>query len=102
MKVFDGSDTGQKIYDTLAVIGRPLDVPAPDKGVQIEAMKNMPRWPVSVSYFDSKKQDGTPEYILSFDLYDNGVSGALKLDYGDFVLAGELTTLDLLPQKACK
>ena len=102
MKVFDGSDTGQKIYDTLAVIGRPLDVPPPDKGVQIEAMTNVPRWPVSVSYFDSKKQDGTPEYILSFDLYDNGVSGALKLDYGDFELAGELTQLDLLPQKTCK
>ena len=102
MKVFDGSDTGQKVYDTLAVIGKPLDAPPPDRGVQIDAMKNMKRWPVSVSYFDSKKQDGTPEYVLSFDLYDNGVSGALKLDYGDFVLAGELTKLDLLPQKACK
>ena len=61
----------------------------------------MPRWPVTISYFDAAKPDGPPEYVLSFDLYENGISRALKLDYGDFVLAGELTELHLLPGTAC-
>lgn len=101
MKVFDGSDTGQKVYNTLTVIGHALDGAPSDKAANIDALKGMHRYPVSVSYFDTKKADGSPDYVLSFELYDNGISGALRLDYGDFVLKGELTRLDLLPQKAC-
>jgi hypothetical protein len=102
MKVYDGSDTGQKVYNTLTVIGHPAQNPPGDKAAQTDALKNVKRWPVSVSYFDTKKADGSPDYVLSFELYDNGISGALKLDYGDFTLKGELTRLDLLPQKPCK
>jgi hypothetical protein len=61
----------------------------------------MKRWPVAISYFEQGKKDGAPAYVLSFDLYENGVSRALKLDYGDFVLAGEMTQLDILPTKTC-
>jgi hypothetical protein len=38
---------------------------------------------------------------LSFDLYENGISRALRLDYGDFVLAGEMSSLELLSQPEC-
>jgi len=72
MKVFDGSDTGQKIYNTLAVIGRPATTPPADKAAKHGILKTMRRWPVSISYFDSDKQDSAPEYVLSFDLYENG------------------------------
>ncbi len=41
--------------------------------------------------------DQTPAYTISFDLYENGVSRALKLDYGDFALRGELKSLDVSP-----
>ena len=51
---------------------------------------------------DRNKKDGVPNYVLSFDLYENGISRALTLDYGDFVLSGEMTSLELLPEKACK
>ncbi len=44
----------------------------------------------------------TPIYTLSFDLYENGVSGRIKLDYGDFALAGVMTTLDLDADKPSK
>ena len=62
----------------------------------------MKRWPVTISYFEEDKKDNTPNYVLSFDLYENGVSRALKLDYGDFVLAGEMKQLEFLPSKPCK
>jgi hypothetical protein len=101
-KVYDGSDNGDRVYDTLAVIGRPPAGPAQEKAAQAAALKGMTRWPVSISYFDSAKKDAPPNYVLSFDLYENGVARALRLDYGDFVLAGEMTELDVRPATECK
>jgi hypothetical protein len=98
--VFDGSDTGEKIYDTLTVIGKEASGPSPD-AVQAEALKSVRRWPVTISYFDSAKKDSSPDYTLSFDLYENGISGSLKLDYGQFVLAAQLTKLEMLPSQPC-
>ena len=36
-----------------------------------------------------------PVYRISFELYENGVSRDLKLDYGDFALKGDLKSLDV-------
>ena len=102
MKVYDGTDTGKKIYDTLAVIGQERAAPATEKAAQDAALQGVRRWPVAISYFEEGKSDGEPAYVLSFDLYDNGVSRALKLDYGDFVLHGELTKFEPQPIKPCK
>jgi hypothetical protein len=100
-KVYDGSETGDKIYETTAIIGAPTEEPAAEKAVQIPQLQNMRRWPVSIGYFDAGKKDDAPNYTLAFDLYDNGISRALRLDYGDFVLAGEISSLELLPQAKC-
>jgi hypothetical protein len=100
-KVFDGSDDGKKVYDT--TIGRPIVGNADDMGAaHIVAMDSMTRWPVSISYFEEDKKDGEPAYSLGFELYENGVSRALRFDYGDFVLGGELSSLEMLPMKRCK
>ena len=100
-KVFDGSDTGEKIFDTLTVIG-PQASAAPDDPALRESLAKVPRWPVVVSYFDPGKADAAPSYVLGFDLYENGVSGNLRLDYGDFVLAGKMSKYEPLPLKDCK
>jgi hypothetical protein len=101
-KIFDGSDTGEKVYDTLTVIGPQATTPPADAPLRDGEMKDVRRWPVVVSYFETGKPDGSPNYVLSFDLYENGISGNLKLDYGDFVLAGTMSKFDVMPQKACK
>jgi EipB-like len=98
VKVYDGSDNGDKIYSTTTIIGKPIASPAADKTAHIPQLEGMQRWPVTISYFDEGRKDEAPNYILSFDLYENGISSALRLDYGDFVLAGEMTSLELLPQ----
>jgi hypothetical protein len=54
-----------------------------------------------ISYFDEAATDSAPEYTLSFDLYENGVSGSLKLDYGSFALHARLRKLEILPTSAC-
>ena len=98
-KVFDGSDDGRKVYDTLAIIGRPNASPAADterdKPLRERDHAGMRRWPVTLSYFTPGEGERTPIYTLTFDLYEDGVSGRLHLDYGDFAIDGNLTRLDL-------
>jgi hypothetical protein len=101
MKVFDGSETGQKIFSTLTIIGKALTTKPSEAAAQIDALAGMRRWPVVVSYFDIAKGETAPDYVLSFDLYENGISGALRLDYGGFVLKGEMTGLQLQQQPTC-
>ncbi|MEE7440004.1 MULTISPECIES: cell envelope integrity EipB family protein [Methylobacterium] len=101
VKVFDGSDDGRKVYDTFAVIGHAATGPAPasgstrDKPLRDGSLATMPRWPVRLSYYTEGAGERTPIYTLGFDLYENGVSGALKLDYGDFAILGDMTALDI-------
>ncbi len=102
-KVFDGSDDGKKVYDTTTIIGRPLVGPTEDAGAaHVVAMDAMTRWPVLVAYFEDGHKDKEPAYTVGFELYENGVSRALRFDYGDFVLAGQMVSLDMLPGKPCR
>ena len=101
VKVFDGSDDGKKVFDTMTILGKPIVAPAVDNGIDPALLANLRRWPVSISYFEEGKKDGVPSYTLAFDLYENGVSRALRFDYGDFVLAGQMTNLELLPAHPC-
>lgn len=110
LMVYDGSDNGEKVYNTLSVIGQPIPgdrtVASPDPSTASEAMKSLTRWPVTVSYFDhdakSKEGEQTPVYAMSFELYENGVSRALVLDYNDFVISGALGKFDVKDAKPCK
>ncbi|MGY3615861.1 cell envelope integrity EipB family protein [Bradyrhizobium sp. USDA 10063] len=110
LTVYDGSDNGEKVYNTLSVIGQPIPgdrAPAsPDASSANDAMRSMTRWPVTVSYYDrdAKNNDGeqTPVYAMSFELYENGVSRALVLDYNDFVISGAMGKFDVKDTKPCK
>ena len=110
LTVYDGSDNGEKVYNTLSVIGQPIPgdrTPAsPDASTANDVMKSMTRWPVTVSYYDrdAKAKDGeqTPVYAMSFELYENGVSRALVLDYNDFVISGAMGKFDVKDSKPCK
>jgi envelope integrity protein B len=106
--VFDGSENGEKIYQSLTVIGRRI---GPDEKNPTDAaagqalLAGLARWPVTISYFDKseKKDNGeqVPIYAITFELYENGVSRALRLDYGDFVVEGVMSSLALKSAKPC-
>jgi hypothetical protein len=108
--VYDGSDNGEKVFSTLAVIGQPirgdLTIASPDPSTENDAMKSTTRWPVTVSYYDhdAKPEEGeqTPLYAMSFELFENGVSRALVLDYNDFVISGSLGKFYVKDSKPCK
>jgi EipB-like len=99
-RVYDGSDTGAKIFATMSVIGKEATKPTEDTQTAA-ALSGIRRWPVVISYFNEATTDAPPEYTLSFDLYENGVSGSLKLDYGAFALNARLRKLEILPTAAC-
>jgi hypothetical protein len=58
---------------------------------------------VTVSYFERNKpaSDQTPVYSISFELYENGVSRTLVLDYNNFSISGVLKALELKDSKPC-
>ena len=110
LMVYDGSDDGEKVYNTMSVIGQPIPgdrtIAAPDPSTSNDTMKALTRWPVTVSYYDrdakAKEGEQTPVYAMSFELYENGVSRALVLDYNDFVIAGAMGKFDAKDSKPCK
>ena len=106
LPVYDGSENGERLYNTLTVIGQPIK---PEEKKPVDAageqakLAGMLRWPVTISYFDKAKTDGEqmPVYSIAFELYDNGISRALLLDYGDFVVVGELSQLEIRDSAGC-
>lgn len=105
-RVFDGSDDGDKALVTTTVVGKQV-APATDEADagNAGAFSKAAFWPVTISYFnENTKTDALPVYRMSFKLYENGITRDLTMDYGDFVLSGRLTKLELLDSKsaACK
>ncbi len=62
LPIYDGSEKGEKVYNTLTVIG-----PA-----------------------------------IAPNVYENGISRALMLDYNDFAISGELISIELRDSGPCK
>jgi EipB-like len=110
LMVYDGSDNGEKVYNTLSIIGKPIpgsrSIASPDPSTSNDRMKTLTRWPVTVSYYDrdakAKEGEQTPVYAMSFELFENGVSRALVLDYNDFVISGAMDKLDVKDTKPCR
>jgi hypothetical protein len=109
--VNDGSASGEKVHQSLSVIGRRIapEAKPEDAAAGKDELAGLPRWPVTISYFDkgAKKADDepseqTPVYAITFEMYENGISRSLKLDYGDFIIDGKMSSLEVKPAKACK
>jgi hypothetical protein len=107
LPLYDGSDKGEKVYNTLTIIGRaiePNERPPSDAAAGKAELAGLKRWPVTVSYFDkaAKTGDQAPAYAIKFEIYENGISRALLLDYSDFSISGELTAIEIRDTKPCK
>jgi len=103
-RVYDGSEKGQKVYDTTAFIGtevQPGSDPKLEQVAKNKGLGELASWPVSIGYFEAKGGDLTPSYQIDFRLYENGVSRDLLIDYGDFSIHGTLTSLEYLKATEC-
>lgn len=100
--LFDGA-SGSKVYKVISFIGKRKEAGS-DPNVDKD-LKDLAYWPLSVTFYEYQPDQATaeelPSYQMSFPIYENGVAGTLMIDYGDYVLSGKLTSLELLNQPAC-
>ena len=105
--VFDGTE-GSKSYTATTVIGR-----SREKGEQrtrlltneAEQLKTVRAWPAVISYYDQgqgQNNDGLPSYEVAVEMFENGVSGDMAIDYGDYSLDAKLAKLELKPYGVCR
>ncbi len=104
-RIYDGSSEGDKVYSTTAFIGKRLKPGAkrhPKRVDNDKTLEALESWPVSISYFETEEGPAeTPVYQLNFRMYNNGVSRDLVIDYGDFAIKGDLSSLEFMPYTKC-
>nr|WP_321444261.1 DUF1849 family protein [uncultured Cohaesibacter sp.] len=103
--LFDGADKVGTYYHTTSTIGPEATSgpgAAPESG-PLEALGKMKRWPLTIAYFQASEQSEamTPLYELSTILFENGVSGSLRLVFSDYVMRATLKSIDMLPVAEC-
>jgi hypothetical protein len=105
--LYDGSEKGEKVYDTVSALGRAHPAGSnrnlpPVKGA--DRLDTVGAWPVSIAYFEpqSDGKDALPVYEISFLMFENGVSRKLNIDYGEFALQGEMTEITFHDPPKCE
>jgi hypothetical protein len=102
--VYDGSDE-EKTVRAISTIGKKINGGEGKKDKDnAEAAPLLPlaSWPVTIGYYSAEEENAeTPLYQINFDMYENGVSTGLVMDYGNFALSGKLAHLELLKAETC-
>jgi EipB-like len=103
--VYDGSDDAKPVR-AISTIGNKIPAGASKEDTTNPSaadLKSLPSWPVSIGYYPvDDNNTETPLYQISFDMYQNGVSTGLVMDYGNFALSGKLAYLEFLKPETCK
>lgn len=89
--IFDG--TGDKGAQQSSVLilnwNPPGEAPYPP-------LAAFPSGRVRIAFFDRAKTDQTPDYEVGMRYWENGVANDLSMDFGDFVMKGELSEFELI------
>ena len=102
--IYDGSNK-EKAYRAISFVGKekpPGSIGRDAENAAAKPLGKVGAWPVSITYFSLEGNAETPEYQVSFDLYENGVASGLVLDYGDFALSGTLSDLKMFEAASCQ
>jgi hypothetical protein len=107
--IYDGGESADKVYQTTIVIG-PAETGLPNATAdELAALSRIADADTAttrhyvISYFDTGGAgEPTPRYVLTFEMLDSGISYAATFDYGDFVLSGTLSELELGEAPACE
>lgn len=108
-RVFDGSEGGDELVDTTAVIGKKKPDVTGIEGEDEKIAKGFSgetAWPVSVSYFSTApsqdQSEKVPIYSVSFLMHESGVSRDLTMRYANYSLKADLKQIDYLKVGECK
>ncbi len=103
---FDGSDGGEKVQATTAIIGSAVKEPFTSaNSAMADIIKAQTRYPVTLSFFDYESDTSGEQlalYQLSAEMTDGGITTKMRMAYPDFALDATLVSLELLPATSCK
>jgi hypothetical protein len=101
--LFDGTDDPDKVFNAVATIAAAPRTGAAglDEASRKAGLTEMKRWPVLLSFYEIERNDQSPLHSVGFEMFENGIARALRLDYGDFSLKGELSGLEVLKPSTC-
>lgn len=96
MPLFDGTgeDGAQDTFVTIEGV-------QPPHTVRWSALSILPSTRVHVAFYDRDQGSEMPSYEIGMRYFDNGVADDLAMNFGDFVMAGKLTTLEIKPAPRC-
>jgi len=94
LPLFDGTDDSG-MEDSSIVI---LDWKKPEAN-KFPLLSNLPSTRVRLAFFDHSPTSETPTYQVGMRYWQNGVADNLAMDFGDFVMNGNLNELTPLPHK---
>lgn len=103
-KVFDGSESGEKIFDVNASIGNKLEG---ERNQRIEevlrgpGLSSLERWPMTMAYFNDEAGDKVPVYTLRAVVFANGVMGDMHFQFPDFSLLARAVKYEPLKGDSC-
>lgn len=103
-KVFDGSEGGEKVYQTIGTIGEKLEG---ERNKRLEPvmrggdLDSVPRWVTSIAYFDNAPGDRLPVYTLRSVTFANGVLSDLVFEFPEFSLVAKAVRYEPLQGEAC-
>lgn len=104
-KIFDGSEGGEKVYETSASIGVRLEG---ERNARLEpvmrggTLDTVPRWPVSIAYYENVPGDRVPVYTMKSVTFANGVVSDLLFQFPEFSLVARAVRYEALPSETCK
>lgn len=93
--VFDGTVT-EGAQDTNAAITARLE-PGAANGARWAPLASLPSYRMRIAFFEAGSSSGQPEYEVAMRYWTNGVADELRMDFGEFIVAGELGELEVLP-----
>lgn len=90
--LFDGTSADGANDSNTAIIGSV----AGDRS-RFEALAALPSWRFRIAFFEPTNTTGSPDYEVGLRYWENGIADELKMDFGDFVVAGRLEKLEIIP-----
>jgi EipB-like len=96
--VFQGGD-GSDVNFSTATIGNAVGDAALARDRQADpsgTLRNVPAWPVLISYFPLTSKAETPDYEIATHLFANGINGSMSLIYANYTLRATLVRVETL------
>lgn len=91
LPLFDGTGEKGAQDSTVAIVH--WDAPKPSKWPELSPLSS---GRVHVAFFDRDAGSQQPDYEVGMRYWDNGIADDLSMDFGDFVMKGTLTELNVL------